>query len=480
MWNRVMMSALVSICLTGCTLAPRYQRPVMPTAADWPKGKAYKNNAQSKSTQLTADIGWRDFFKDAHLQQLIEIALKNNRDLRVATLNIEKARATYRIQRADLLPSITVGVNGSSRGELNGGNISRQYSASVGISSYELDLFGRVRNLKNQALELYYASEEARRSVQLSLVAEVASAYLTLLADSENLRLSQATLRGQEKSYQLTKKSVDAGVRSLLDLNQARTTVETARSDVALYTGNVAKDYNALGILLGAAIPKDLPTKMNADQVEMLMDLPAGVPSDLLQRRPDILEAEHQLKAANANIGAARAAFFPKISLTASLGRESQDLSNLFSAGTGFWAFAPQIALPIFAAGKNKANLDLAHIAKDINIAQYEKAIQGAFREVSDALAERSMLIDQLAAQRELTQAAQKSFMLSELRYRQGVDSYLILLDAQRTLYSSQQTLINTQLAQMNNLVSLYKALGGGWLEKASASSQPTSVLKNS
>lgn len=471
MWNKVIVGMLASIGLIGCTLAPHYKRPALPTSKHWPKGKAYKNNIQSDSAQIVADIGWRDFFQDTYLQSLIEIALKNNRDLRVAILNIEKARATYQIQRADILPHITADAIGNNQSVSGSGPVTRSYSASLGVNAYELDLFGRVRSLKNQALELFYASEEARRGVQLSLVSEVATAYLTLLADNEKLRLSEATLKDQEKSYQLTKETVEAGVKSLLDLNQAKTTVETARADVALYTGKVAKDYNALTTLLGAPLPEGLPTWVKLEKVNILSDLPAGVPSDLLQRRPDLLQAEHQLKAANANIGAARAAFFPRISLTAGLGTKSNELTQLFKSGSGVWNFIPQITLPIFTAGKNKANLDFAHVSKDINIAQYEKAIQVAFKEVADALAERSMFIDQLAAQRGLTQAAQKTFNLSELRYREGIDSYLVLLDSQRSLYSAQQLLINTQLLQLTNLVSLYKALGGGWVEKSSSQS---------
>ena len=479
MWNKIIIGILASVGLIGCTLAPQYTRPALPTSEHWPTHEAYKNNIQPDSNQAAADIGWRNFFQDPYLQSLIEIALKNNRDLRVAILNIEKARATYRIQRADILPSISAGIIGTNKSSSNGSEVkvNRQYTAELGVSAYELDLFGRVRSLKNRELELFYASEEARRGVQLSLVSEVANAYLTLLADNENLRLSKATLKDQEKSYQLIQQTVEAGVKSLLDLNQAKTTVETARAGVALYTGKVAKDYNALTILLGSSVPDGLPTGMKLEQVNLLQSLPAGLPADLLQRRPDILEAEYQLKAANANIGAARAAFFPQISLTATLGTASPELSRLFNSGNGIWAFIPQITLPIFAAGKNKANLDLAHISKNIHIAKYEKAIQVAFKEVADALAERSMFIDQLAAQRTLTQAAQKTFNLSELRYREGIDSYLILLDSQRSLYGAQQSLIDIQLAQLTNLVRLYKVLGGGWLEKTT--SQSINLSKN-
>lgn len=467
--------ALVAAGLTGCTMAPFYERPAMPVSQAWPDGPAYKNNTGVKDQQdiVAADIGWRDFFKDPYLQQLIDIALKNNRDLRVATLNIEKARAQYQIQRADLLPTIAASGTGTNQRISDNYSatgqhyINRQNTAVVGFSAYELDLFGRVRSLKDQALELFYATEEAQRATHISLVAEVANAYLTLLADRESLQLARDTLKSREASYELTKRSFDAGVISALDLNQARTTVESARADVAAYTGRVAIDENALAVLLGSPVPDNLPAT-SLDQAAILAELPAGLPSDLLQRRPDIMGAEHQLKAANANIGAARAAFFPRITLTATAGGMSSEMATLFKAGSGAWAFIPEITLPIFSGGRNIANLDVANISKDINIAQYEKAIQVAFREVSDALAQRNMLLDQLSAQRALTEATAKTYTLSELRYRQGIDSYLSLLDAQRSLYSAQQGLISTRLSQLSNLVNLYKALGGGWLEQGS------------
>ena len=474
MLSRLIISVFALTSFSACTMAPLYKRPSMPVPAYWPEGAAYKN-VQSKdqiNKQTLADLEWRKFFTDLYLQQLIEIALKNNRDLRVATLNIEKAQASYRVQRADLLPSVNAVGGGSiqSTKDVGGNNrISREYSLK-GVSSYELDVFGRVKSLKNQAQADYYATAAAQRSVKISLIAEVANTYLTLLADNESLRLARETLSAQENSYQLTKKSVDAGVRSLIDLSQARTTVEAARADVAVYTGNVASDENALMVLLGGSIPEDVPKSVRLDQITLLSDLPAGMPSDLLQRRPDIIEAEYKLQAANANIGAARAAFFPLINLTAGIGRASSDLSTLFKAGTSIWSFVPQITLPIFEAGKNIANLDIAHITKNINIAQYEKAIQVAFKEVAVALAQRGQLLDQLDAEQAYTAAAEKTYSLSELRYRHGIDSYLNLLDAQRSLYSAQQRLITTQLAQLSNLVMLYKAVGGGWERDLQAS----------
>ena len=481
--DKKIIIALVTATLVGCTMAPVYQRPAMPMPDQWPAGAIYPDQSNTANGQITAaQIGWREFFADPALQHLIEIALKNNRDLRVAALNIEKARAEYQIQRAALFPSISAsgsGTNQRSADNLSGGHtISRNYTASVGFSAYELDLFGRLRSLKDQQLALYQASEEDRRSAHISLIAEVANAYLTLLADSESLRLATQTRTSQEASYQLTKHSFDAGTISALDLNQAKTTVETARSDEAMYTSRVVRDKNALAVLLGGPVPEELPLNLSLNQAKMLSDLPAGLPSDLLQRRPDIRAAEYQLKAANANIGAARAAFFPSITLTANAGAASTALSQLFKAGAGTWSFIPQITLPIFAAGKNRATLDIAHISKDINIAQYEKTIQTAFKEVADALAQRSAFIAQLTAQQALTDATAKTYELSELRYRQGIDSYLNLLDAQRSLYSVQQNLITIKLSQLTNLVNLYKALGGGWVER-SAEAPYTSTVAN-
>jgi multidrug efflux system outer membrane protein len=463
-------------------MAPTYQRPLLPTLAQWPTGAAYKHTEDRSGN--AAEIGWRTFFVNPALQQLIDIALKNNRDLRIATLHIEKARAEYQITQADLFPSIAASGTGTHQRVPNnmsvGGQhtISRQYSAGVGFSAYELDFFGRVRSLKDQALALYYASVEAQRSSHIALVAEVANAYLTLLANTASLRLAKDTRISQEASYQLAKHSFKAGVTSALDFSRAQTTVETARADEALYLSRVAQAQNALAVLLGSAIPDDLPLDTDLNHVHLLAELPVGLPSDLLQQRPDILAAEQKLKAANANIGAARAAFFPSIVLTANAGAASTALSQLFKAGSGAWSFIPQITLPLFTAGKNKANLDSAHIAKDITVAEYEKTIQVAFKEVADTLAQRSTLMDQLAARQALSKATAKAYHLAKLRYEHGVDTYLSLLDTQRSLYSAQQQLISTKLSQLNNLVNFYKALGGGWSANTVGQPAPTSALK--
>ena len=467
--NQTLVSiAVASLILSGCSLIPDYQQPPAPIASQWPQGQAY---APSEAADIAAaEQGWRQFFRDPALQQLIERALLNNRDLRVAALNIEAYRAQYRIQRADLLPAVSADGSGSRQrlpadvGQTGSAGISSQYSATLGVSAYELDLFGRVRSLSQQALETYLSSEEARRSTQISLVASVANAYLTWQADQALLQLTEDTLSTYEESYQLTLRSSEIGVASALDLSQSRTSVEAARVKLAQYQRLVAQDRNGLTLLLGSGLPADLPASQPLD-AELLSQVPAGLPSDLLQRRPDILEAEHLLKAANANIGAARAAFFPRISLTANAGSLSPDLSGLFGGGSGTWLFQPQISLPIFNAGSLRASLDYSKIQKDIGVARYEKSIQTAFQEVADGLAARQTYQQQLQAQRDLVEANQDYYRLAERRYRIGIDSHLTFLDAQRSLFSAQQALITDRLAQLTSEVNLYKALGGGWRE---------------
>ena len=458
--NLSLMAA--ALLLAGCAnLAPIYERPASPVPAAYP-------GATPDST-AAAQADWQEFFSDARLRELIDLALKNNRDLRVAVLNIEQARAQYRIQDAQTLPTLNAAGSGTAArtpGSLSGTGatvISHQYSANLGVSAYELDLFGRVRNLSKQALEQFLATEQARRATQISLVAEVATAYLTWAADLERLALARDTLRSQSQSYQLTQTRFELGVASALTLRQLQTSVESARVDVARYTGQVAQDRNALALLLGTPVPDRLPPEALDETLNALPELPAGVPSELMLRRPDLLQSEHQLKAATASIGAARAAFYPRISHTATAGSSSAALSSLFKAGSGSWSFIPQISLPIFDGGTNQANLDSAVAGRDIAIAQYEKAIQTAFREVADALAQRSAVGDQLQAQNALVQASGEVFQMSQARFDRGVDSYLDVLDAQRSWYSARQTLIATRLARLTNGVTLYKVLGGGW-----------------
>lgn len=462
-----MTAVAVTLLASACTLAPRYERPQAPIAG------AYPTETASAATVAAADLGWREFFADPRLQKLVELALENNRDLRVAMLNVEAARAQYRIQRSELLPAIAG--SGSSNAQRMpddltanpNQNVSHSYSVGVGFTSYELDLFGRVRSLKRQALENYLSYEEAQRSARITLVAEVANAYLNWLADQELLRMTQETFDSQQRSYELTQKSFDAGVIGALDLRQAQTALETARTNLARYQRQVALDRNALVMLLGVpSLPADLPEGRALDTQELLTELPAGVPSEVLTRRPDVLAAEHALRGANANIGAARAAFFPRITLTGSYGTASSEFKGLFESGSDAWSFSPTITVPIFAAGANRANLDLAQVRKRIEIARYEQAIQSAFREVADALDSRATLDTQLAAQEALLEATRESHRLAELRFRAGVDSFLAVLDAQRSLYAAQQGYVSIKLARLQNLVNLYKALGGGWNER--------------
>jgi multidrug efflux system outer membrane protein len=457
--------AAAALLAGGCTLLEaRYRQPALPVTDAWPIAPLATDGA-------AADIGWRDFFTDTRLQQLISLALGNNRDLRVAVLTVEKARATYRIARAAQLPAVAAS-GGMTRerepGYLLGAPSSETltyYSAGVGVSNFEVDLFGRVASMSHAAFEQYAAQTEARRATQLSLIAEVANAYLTLAADLERLRLARATLDSQQASYRLTEQQHALGAVSALDLSQARTTVESARADVARYGGAVAQDDDALTLLVGVPIDATLRPAAFDPEITGLKPLPAGLPSVVLLRRPDVLEAEHVLRAADASIGAARAAFFPSISLTGNIGSASLELSKLFGSGSGTWNFSPQVNIPIFQGGALRAGLSSAKADRDIAIARYEQAIQASFRDVSDALALTTALAAQRNAEEALADATATAYRLSEQRYRAGKDSYLALLDSQRSDYAARQTLITTRLAEQSNRVTLYKALGGGWRE---------------
>ncbi|HWL27578.1 MAG TPA: AdeC/AdeK/OprM family multidrug efflux complex outer membrane factor [Burkholderiaceae bacterium] len=459
-----------ALFLAGCaSLAPDYERPAMPVGSNWPQGPAYRAMDTSAVGTPAADITWQQFIIDDRLRQVVETALNNNRDLRVALLNIERARAQYGVQRAETLPSIGVSGSGAAQrvpadlSPTGQEGITRQYSAGVGISAYELDLFGRVRSLKDEALQRYLATQEAHKTVHIALVAEVANAWLSLAADQERLDLARRTLDSQQQSYALTRRSQELGAASMLDLRQAQTLVESARVDVARFTSHIAQDRNALELLVGSRLPDSLLPAGQGDGAATLSELRASLPSDVLQSRPDVVRAERLLQAANANIGAARAAFFPRIALTASAGTASNALGSLFDGGTGFWSFLPQLDLPIFDGGRNRANLKISEADRDIALAEYEKSVQVAFREVADALAERGTLGEQLDAQRDLVDASEHNKALADARYRSGVDSYLNVLDAQRNLYAAQQELITLRLANSSNHVALYKALGGGW-----------------
>jgi multidrug efflux system outer membrane protein len=462
----------VSLCLTGCaTLAPEYTQPKAPVAASWPTGPAYQKGVDNPVDKKGADLPWQEFVVDGPLQKLIALALENNRDLRIAALNIEKSQAQYQIQRADLFPKVNATAGGSGQripetlGKNGQAETTHQYSVGLGVSSYELDLFGRVQSLKDQALAQYLASEQARRTVQISLVAEVAAGYLNLAADRERLQLAKDTLTAQQTTYKLMQRRFELGVSSELDLQQAQTRVDAARVDIARYTALVAQDENGLNLVVGSTVPAELLPPSLSDTLTAMKDVPPGLPSEVLLQRPDVLRAEDLLKGFNANIGAARAAFFPRITLVGSLGVGSNELSGLFQSGSGAWSFAPKIELPIFDTGARTAQLKAAETDRDIAVAQYEKTIQTAFREVADALAQRGTIDSQVAAQQSLTDATAKSYHLSQVRYEKGIDSYLTELDAQRSLYAAQQGLISSRLTRLLNRVTLYKVVGGGTAE---------------
>lgn len=462
---RIPILAAAALLASACaTLEPELPRANPAIPAQWPESPTPASGAATPVNGV-ADVGWRDFFVDPKLAQLIARSLENNRDLRVAVLNVERARALYRIQRADRVPSVGAAATLTRTGGDNLA-VNDAYGVNIGISMFELDLFGRVRNLSQAALERYFAQQEARRSAHLSLVAEVANAYLTLAADGELLRVAQATLESQETAYRLTHKRHESGAVSGLELNQARTTVETARADASRYAGQVGKDANALSLLVGAPLEPALLPEGFATHLSDLEAVPAGLPSEVLLRRPDVLQAEHALRAANANIGAARAAFFPSIRLTGSAGSASDELSGLFKGGSFVWSVAPRIDVPIFQGGRLFANLDVSKADRDIALALYEKSIQTGFREVADALSLGSALAGQRMALESLVEAATNADRLSRSRYEAGRDSYLVLLDAQRTLYAAQQALVSARLAEQANRVTLYKVLGGGWKER--------------
>ena len=462
-------AALSTLVLGGCmSFIPAYERPAAPVA---PAYAAELLPAGAAGTAAASDIEWQRFFTDARLRRLIEISLANNRDLRVAVLNIEAARAAYQVKRADELPSVGAGFTAQRAAGATGGLVNT-YAVGLQVTGYELDFFGRVRSLSQAALSQYLATEESRKTVQIALVASVANAYVALLSDDELLRVTRETLKTRDESFKLTKLKFDNGAASELDFRQAEQLLEGARATLAQTQRQRALDENALVLLLGQALPADLPAGLTlASQQVVAGDLPAGLPSDLLTRRPDVRAAEQQLLAANANIGAARAAFFPRISLTANAGTASLELGDLFKSGTFGLTGSATLLQPIFDAGRNQANLDTAKVNKDIAIAQYEKAIQTAFREVSDSLAGRATLGEQLRAQTAQTNAAQVSFNLADLRYRNGAASYLDVLDAQRSLFTAQQALVQVQALQAQNLMTLYKVLGGGWTEPTKTTS---------
>ncbi len=458
-----------AVALAGCSLIPTYERPAAPVASRFDataKGDtgAADSAATAGSTATAAETEWQNFFKDARLKRLVELSLQNNRDLRVAVLAIEQARAQLQVRRADELPTVNAGINGT-RGPTTSGAITSTYTAGLSVTAYELDFFGRVRALSQAAQAQLLGTEEARKTVQISLIASVASTYLSVLADDELLRVTRDTLITRQESLRLTQLKFDNEATSKLELSQARSLLEGAKVALAQATRQRALDGTALVLLVGQSLPTDLPTGLAITEQGLVSDLPAGVPSDLLARRPDIRQAEQTLLANNANIGAARAAFFPRITLTGSAGVVSNDLDTLFNTGTTAWTFVPQLLIPIFDYGRYSANVESAKVARDIAVAQYEKAIQTGFREVSDALAGRATLSEQLRAQNAQLAAEQTRMQLTDMRFKHGAANAFEVLDAQRSLFATQQAAVQVQVQQVQNLVTLYKVLGGGWKE---------------
>lgn len=464
-WTWLILAGLAFL-FGSCTMAPEYDRPPAPVPENWPQGPARQPLPDTAETNNVQGLSRQRFFTDKRLQDIIALALENNRDLRIAALNVERTKALYGIQRAELYPVVSaVGAGGTERlsSDLIGAGDPRdveQYSVGLGVTAWEVDFFGRIRSLKDQALEEYLATDEARRSAKIALVSEVARVYLTLGADLETLELARATLVTQQAAYDLTKRQYDVGVAMELDLRRAQIPVDAARGDVARFTQLSTQDQNALNLLAGSTVPQELlPTTLEG--IRSPKKIFSGLSSEVLLNRPDILAAEHRLKGAYAFIGAARAAFFPRISLTTSIGTASDELSGLFSSGTDTWSFAPQITLPIFDA-RTWAAYRVSKAQRKIALAQYERAIQTAFREVADALASQETVDQQISAQQSLKNATEETYRLATIRYEKGIDSYLSVLDAQRSLYAAQQGLISLRLAKHAYQVRLFAALGGG------------------
>lgn len=464
---------LLAVCLLlgGCSawLTPAAVRPDAQVPQTWPTGPAYP--ALVPAADVGADgAGWRSVIVDERLRQLVGLALANNRDLRIAALNIEKSRALAGVRRGSLFPAVSataVGTHARNPDDPSGSagpaRISHQYTAGLGFSSYELDVFGRLRSQLDEAQETWLQQVEIRQALQISLIAEVIGGYLTLAADRERLQLARDTWISQRESYRLIQRRQALGIASQLDLSAAAGEVDAARGDLAALTVRVAQDENALAVLVGQPVPALLlPADGVVSAGPVLRDVPAGVSSAVLLRRPDLRADEHALRAANAGIGAARAAFFPGITLTAGAGRASADLNRLFGGGSGVWNFVPQISLPIFSGGALQSSLEAARVTREMHVAAYEKDIQVAFREVADALAQRSGLDEQLSAQQARTDASARAYRLADVRYRNGIDSYLSLLVYQRTFYAAQQSLIGLHLARQVNRATLFKVLGGG------------------
>ena len=463
---------VLTLTVAGCSLAPNYQRPEAPVAASWTP------TVEATGSFAAGVLDWKTFIIDPQLHRVVDAALSNNRSLRQALLDIEAARAQYRVQRADRLPSINANATGSRQrlpADLSSSgrsDVSSSYQVGPGLTEYEVDLFGRVRNLSESALETYLATEEATRATQVSLIAEVIEAYLTRDGAQRRLALVEQTLKTREDSLELISRRRQAGTATALDYQEALGLAEQAKAERESTLRLLQQTDNALVLLVGTPDANSLLPAAPRDSLLVLQDIAPGTPSTLIERRPDILASEHRLKARNADIGAARAAFFPRLSLTGSVGSSSTELSGLFDGGSRAWSFAPSLSLPIFAGGRNRANLDLAEVRKDAAVAAYEGTIQVAFREVADALTATDTLRREEAARRALADSSVAAMTLAKARYDGGVDDYLRYLDAQRSTFGNQVTLIQISTERQIALVDLFKSLGGGW-EESPAGVQP-------
>jgi outer membrane protein, multidrug efflux system len=474
---RMLASAVVLLVLfvvAGCTMVPKYQQPSVPLAKTWPSVPGYAKTKTAQTNFQVADIGWRDFFLDPRLQQVIELSLTNNPNLYVAVQNVVETKALYRVQQAQLIPTVNLNANGTRTRTPNvytsGTNAApplqyTEYNVNLGVASYELDLFGRVRSLNQQSLETYLATQEANKSVHIALVAQVAEAYLTEEEAIQQLAIARDQLKAARQAFDLTQKSFEAGVSSQFDLNNASIQLQNASASVAGYAQQLAEASDNLDLLAGMPLPQELKPQKPFNTKVSLADIPSGLPSDLLQRRPDVIEAEHQLKAANANIGAARAAFFPTVTLTGQAGMASTTLQSLFAPGSHAWGFSPQIVWPIFDMGTAYHELQAVKAEQRMKIADYQSTVQNAFKEVADALAVRTTVQSQLTDTEALVKSNQQSFRLTQASFKAGVDSQLDVLEIQNALDSAKLSLIQAQYSRLNSLINLYQALGGGWQE---------------
>ena len=465
--NILTLVSVILFTVSGCTMAPKYVRPEALVPSTWPEGSAYAETKTNTTETAQAELmDWRQFYTDEKLQQVIALALENNRDLRLAAENVELARAIYGIQRDAIYPTVNLSAGGSKQQaaenltQSGNSRTSERYDVNLGTIAWEIDFFGRIRSLKDRALAEYLATEQARRSAEIMLISSIAGTYTALAADRTNLALAETTLETQQAACNLIQRQYEVGIATELDLRQAQIPMYSAKRDIARYVQLTSQDINALTLLAGSPVPEDLLAS-GIDQIQPPAPLAPGLSSEVLLQRPDVMQSEYMLRAAHANIGAARAALFPRISLTGLLGFASKDLSRLFDSGNGTWSFAPQASLPVFDTRAWSA-LKASKVQMQIAVTSYEKSIQTAFREIADALALCGTMDQQTEAQTALVEALEITHRLAKARYESGVDSYLPVLDAQRSLMAAQQGLVSLRQTQLTSQMRLFAVLGGG------------------